>query len=104
MVKSVLIFPGQGAQKVGMGKDLADRFPAGLLATAEPDGLVAIGVVQQWREAGAFVRTVAERLLRTQTAGAPEVLFSCLDVDAERRLLCDDRFAHHFPFALTAVL
>ena len=28
MVKSVLIFPGQGAQKVGMGKDLADRFPA----------------------------------------------------------------------------
>jgi [acyl-carrier-protein] S-malonyltransferase len=27
MVRSVLIFPGQGAQKVGMGKDLAERFP-----------------------------------------------------------------------------
>jgi [acyl-carrier-protein] S-malonyltransferase len=27
MVEAVLIFPGQGAQKVGMGKDLAERFP-----------------------------------------------------------------------------
>ncbi len=25
---TVLVFPGQGAQKVGMGKDLAERFPA----------------------------------------------------------------------------
>ena len=25
---TVLLFPGQGAQKVGMAKDLADRFPA----------------------------------------------------------------------------
>jgi [acyl-carrier-protein] S-malonyltransferase len=27
MVNAVLLFPGQGAQKVGMGKDLAERFP-----------------------------------------------------------------------------
>lgn len=27
MVNAVLMFPGQGAQKVGMGKDLAERFP-----------------------------------------------------------------------------
>jgi [acyl-carrier-protein] S-malonyltransferase len=27
-VNAVLLFPGQGAQKVGMGKDLAERFPA----------------------------------------------------------------------------
>ena len=28
MVNAVWMFPGQGAQKVGMGKDLAERFPA----------------------------------------------------------------------------
>lgn len=28
MVKAVLLCPGQGAQRVGMGKDLADSFPA----------------------------------------------------------------------------
>ncbi|HET7038875.1 MAG TPA: ACP S-malonyltransferase, partial [Gemmatimonadales bacterium] len=27
-MKAVLLFPGQGTQKVGMGKDLAERFPA----------------------------------------------------------------------------
>lgn len=27
MIQTAFIFPGQGAQKVGMGKDLADRFP-----------------------------------------------------------------------------
>ena len=27
-MKAVLLFPGQGAQKVGMGKDLYDAYPA----------------------------------------------------------------------------
>ena len=27
-MKAVILFPGQGAQKVGMGKDLYDAYPA----------------------------------------------------------------------------
>ena len=34
---TVLLFPGQGAQKVGMGKDLADRFPIARDTFAEID-------------------------------------------------------------------
>ncbi len=34
---TVLVFPGQGAQKVGMGKDLADRFPIARDTFAEID-------------------------------------------------------------------
>jgi [acyl-carrier-protein] S-malonyltransferase len=37
LVKAVLLCPGQGAQRVGMGKDLAERFPAARIAFAEAD-------------------------------------------------------------------
>ena len=37
MVSAALIFPGQGAQKVGMGRDLAERFPAARDTFAEVD-------------------------------------------------------------------
>jgi [acyl-carrier-protein] S-malonyltransferase len=36
-VVTVLVFPGQGAQKVGMGRDLAERFPAARETFAEID-------------------------------------------------------------------
>jgi len=36
-VKSILLCPGQGAQRVGMGEDLAGRFPAARAVFAEAD-------------------------------------------------------------------
>ena len=42
MVATVWLCPGQGAQKVGMGKDLAERFPAAREAFARIDA--ALGV------------------------------------------------------------
>jgi [acyl-carrier-protein] S-malonyltransferase len=41
-VVTILLFPGQGAQKVGMAKDLADRFPAALETLVSIDS--ALGV------------------------------------------------------------
>jgi [acyl-carrier-protein] S-malonyltransferase len=37
LVRAVLLCPGQGAQRVGMGKDLAERFPAARAVFAEAD-------------------------------------------------------------------
>lgn len=39
---TVLVFPGQGAQKVGMAKDLADRFPAAQQTLATIDRALGI--------------------------------------------------------------
>lgn len=37
MVKTILLFPGQGAQKVGMARDIADAFPAARNVLGEID-------------------------------------------------------------------
>ena len=37
MTRSAFIFPGQGSQSVGMGKELADAFPAARAVFDEVD-------------------------------------------------------------------
>jgi [acyl-carrier-protein] S-malonyltransferase len=39
-----LLFPGQGAQLVGMGKDLAERFPAARLSFEEADATLGLAL------------------------------------------------------------
>jgi len=41
-VKAVLLCPGQGAQRVGMGKDLAERFPVARAVFGEADDALGI--------------------------------------------------------------
>jgi [acyl-carrier-protein] S-malonyltransferase len=46
MVSHVLIFPGQGAQKVGMGKDLAERFPVAREIFASVDEALGVSLTK----------------------------------------------------------
>ncbi len=43
-MKTALIFPGQGSQKVGMGKALADSFPQALAVFEEADRVLGTGL------------------------------------------------------------
>ena len=44
MAETAFLFPGQGAQKVGMGKDFADAFPAAARVFEEADETLGWGV------------------------------------------------------------
>ncbi|MCA8915361.1 MAG: ACP S-malonyltransferase [Planctomycetes bacterium] len=44
MSKTVLLFPGQGAQHVGMGKDLADKYPEAKAVFDKADELLGFGL------------------------------------------------------------
>ncbi|MCA9768830.1 MAG: ACP S-malonyltransferase, partial [Gemmatimonadetes bacterium] len=41
---TILLFPGQGSQKVGMARDLADRFPEAAEVLAAIDGALDTGI------------------------------------------------------------
>lgn len=44
MAKTALVFPGQGSQQVGMGRDLAEAYPAARDLYAQADALLGYGL------------------------------------------------------------
>src|SRR5438067_8625309 len=76
---------------------VAERFPLGRLAAAEPQLFGLGGDIGHRHDAGIFVRAVAERLRLTATAGAPEVALALFDGDVIGRLLRRNRCGHLLP-------
>src|SRR5581483_3374693 len=63
---------------------VAHRLFAGALAGTEPGFFRGGGLVFHWREAGALVRAVAERLRFGAPAGAPPIALAALELDRDR--------------------
>ena len=72
---------------------IAERAVSGMFAPAPRDGFRFRDLHFLWREARAFVRTVAERLALRATTRTPE-LAAGLDRLNEGRFLWNERFAH----------
>src|SRR5438874_2582946 len=73
---------------------VAEGFPAGRFAAAEPQLLGLLGGEQQRGDAGVLVRAVAEGLRGAAAAGAPEVALALFDRHVIGRLLRRDWFGH----------
>jgi len=73
---------------------VAERTLLGVLAGAEIDRAVRLGLIRDRREGGTLVSTVAERLVLTVTAGTPVVGLTGFDEDGDRRLLRDMGSGH----------
>jgi NADH:ubiquinone oxidoreductase subunit K len=79
----------KGLTSEGLMGAVAKRTLLGVLAGAEIDRAVRLGLVRYRSESRAFVGTVAEGLVLAVTAGAPVVGFAGFNEDGNRRLLRD---------------
>src|ERR1700712_5210374 len=75
----------------------------GVLAAAEPDIAVLLGLVFQRAKRAAFVGAVAERLLGRHAADTPPIGFAGFHRCLDRRFLGDDRLVRHLVFLLIVV-
>jgi hypothetical protein len=79
----------KGLTSEGLVGAIAERAPLRVLAGAEVDRAVGLGLVRDRRERGTLVGAIAERLRLAVSARAPVVGLTGFDEDGERRLLGD---------------
>lgn len=73
---------------------IADHRISGVFAGAKEHIFGLCGCPFHWREISALVRAVAERLVRGQAAGTPEIRFVSFNPCADRGTLRDFRELH----------
>jgi hypothetical protein len=66
----------------------------GVLASTEENSFGFSRIKFDGRMVSGFVAAIAERLVRTQAARAPEIAFTGFNQDWVRTLLCNLRFRH----------
>jgi hypothetical protein len=79
----------KGLTSEGLMRAVAQSALLGVLAGAEVDGSVGLGLIRHRREGGTLVSAVAEGLVLAVTARAPVVGFAGFNEDGDRRLLRD---------------
>jgi hypothetical protein len=79
----------KGLTSEGLVGAVAERTLLGMLAGAEIDRAVGLGLVRDRREGGTLVGAVAERLRFAVSTRAPVVGLTGFHEDRERRLLGD---------------
>jgi hypothetical protein len=84
----------KGLTSEGLVGAVAQSALPGVLAGAEIDRAVRLGLVRDRSKSRTFVRAVAEGLVLAVSAGTPVVGLTGFDEDGDRRLLRDVGGAH----------
>jgi hypothetical protein len=79
----------KGLTSEGLMRAVAERTLLGVLAGAEIDRAVRLGLVRHGRESRTLMGAVAEGLVLAVSAGTPVVGLTDFDEDRDRRLLRD---------------
>jgi hypothetical protein len=84
----------KGLTSEGLMRAIAQGTLLRVLAGAEVNGAVRLGLIRHRREGGTLVGAIAERLVLAVSAGAPVVGLAGFDEDGDRGLLRNVGGAH----------